>query len=583
MPSHSPTPAPFASSTAPETLPSPRPRLRHLLRSFRTQVALGFGGLAAVLVVTLSLALGSMFAQKSEADESAVLRTIAKNAAKALSDGLTSRTREIELLAASPSLWQDGLAADRVVQTISRTQALTPYSAWIGVVSPDGVVQMSTGKMLIGANVSERPWFQEGLRGTHVGDVHPAKLLASLLPKGSDGGPQRFVDFASPIRRNGELVGVLGMHGSWEWTRSVVESLFPEDAIARRLEVLVLDASDRVIYASDANLDQAATLSLSGVNPKAPVKYAREASGGEFLVASAAVGATDAVAGKIGLGWTVVAREPAEVARAAAREGVRKALTLGMFAAALAFLLGWLLAQRLTRPLRQIASVAKAIGTGRLDVGMPTMAGSSEVKQLSLALAGMTARLVSANAELEARVKERTSALEIANAQLDRQARFDALTGLLNRHGMEERLQQTLPATHPDAMPLGIVMVDIDHFKKINDRFGHATGDAALRAVAGVLRTHLRKSDIAARLGGEEFVLMMPGASAAEAMRMAVTLVELVANTAFETVGRITVSCGVSQMTRDDQSVDMALRRADKALYEAKAAGRNRAQLSAEG
>ena len=583
MPSHCPTPAPSASSTAPETPPSHRPRLRHLLRSFRTQVALGFGGLAAVLVVTLSLALGSMFAQKSEADESAVLRTIAKNAAKALSDGLTSRTREIELLAASPSLWQDGLAADRVVQTISRTQALTPYSAWIGVVSPDGVVQMSTGKMLIGANVSERPWFQEGLRGTHVGDVHPAKLLASLLPKGSDGGPQRFVDFASPIRRNGELVGVLGMHGSWEWTRSVVESLFPEDAIARRLEVLVLDASDRVIYASDANLDQSATLSLSGVNPKAPVKYAHEASGGEFLVASAAVGATDAVAGKIGLGWTVVAREPAEVARAAAREGVRKALTLGMFAAALAFLLGWLLAQRLTRPLRQIASVAKAIGTGRLDVGMPTMAGSSEVKQLSLALAGMTARLVSANAELEARVKERTSALEIANAQLDRQARFDALTGLLNRHGMEERLQQTLPATHPDAMPLGIVMVDIDHFKKINDRFGHATGDAALRAVAGVLRTHLRKSDIAARLGGEEFVLMMPGASAAEAMRMAVTLVELVANTAFETVGRVTVSCGVSQMTRDDQSVDTALRRADKALYEAKAAGRNRAQLSAEG
>eukprot|EP01035_Chromulina_nebulosa_P027413 gene27413-36056_t len=197
-----------------------------------------------------------MFARKSEADESAVLRTIARNASKALADGLTSRTREIELLAASTTLWKDGLGAERVIQTISRTQALTPYSAWIGVVSPDGVVQASTGKLLLGANVAERPWFQEGLRGTHVGDVHAAKLLAALLPKGSDGGPQRFVDFAAPIKREGQLIGVLGMHGSWEWTRSVVESLFPDDAVARRLEVFVLDAKDQVIYASDANFDR---------------------------------------------------------------------------------------------------------------------------------------------------------------------------------------------------------------------------------------------------------------------------------------------------------------------------------------
>ena len=581
MPPNSPA-APDATETPRTPSPSsPRGWVRNLLRSFRTQVALGFGGLAAVLVVTLSLALGSIFAQKSEADESAVLRAVAQNAAKALSGGLTSRTREIELLAATPWVWQEGLSGERVAQSIARTQALTPYSAWIGVVSPEGVVQTSTGKLLIGANVAERPWFQEGLRGTHVGDVHPAKLLASLLPKGSDGGPQRFVDFASPIRRDGQLVGVLGMHGSWEWTRSVIESLFPDDAVSRRLEVLVLDANDRVIYASDANLDQAATLSMSGLNPNGAVKFAREASGGEFLVATAAVGPTQATDRAIDLGWTVVAREPAEVARAAAREGVRKALTLGMLAAALAFFLGWLLAERLTRPLRQIASVAKAIGTGRLDTGIPITAGSSEVKQLSLALAGMTARLVGANAELEERVRERTLALETANAELDRQAHVDALTGLLNRHGMEERLLQTLPVTHPDAMPLGIVMIDIDHFKSINDRFGHATGDIALREVAGVLKSHLRKSDIAARLGGEEFVLMLPGASATEALRMATALVELVAHTAFDTVGQITVSCGVAQMTRADDKVDTALRRADKALYEAKAQGRNRAQLAA--
>ena len=545
--------------------PSPA-RRKGWLRSFRTQVALGFGGLAAVLAVTLSLVLGSMFARKSEADESAVLRTIARNASKALADGLTSRTREIELLAASTTLWKDGLGAERVIQTISRTQALTPYSAWIGVVSPDGVVQASTGKLLLGANVAERPWFQEGLRGTHVGDVHAAKLLAALLPKGSDGGPQRFVDFAAPIKREGQLIGVLGMHGSWEWTRSVVESLFPDDAVARRLEAIVLDAKDHVIYASDASFDRAA--GGSGV------KFARESTGGEFLMATASVGATD---GKIDLGWTVVAREPADVARAAARDGVKRSLMLGVLGAALAFVLGWLLAQRLTRPLRQIASVARDIGAGRLDTSIPTTAGSSEVKQLSLALAGMTAKLVSANAELEQRVKERTAALETANAELDRQARFDALTGLLNRHGMEERLQQALAVSNPDTAPLGIVMIDIDHFKSVNDRFGHATGDLVLKAVAGLMKSRLRKSDIAARLGGEEFVLMLPGANAAEAMQTATDLVRLVGEAFIDPVGHITISCGVSQMLRGDDSVASALRRADKALYAAKSLGRNRA------
>ena len=554
--------------------PSPA-RRKSWFRSFRTQVALGFGGLAAVLAVTLSLVLGSMFARKSEADESAVLRTIARNASKALADGLTSRTREIELLADSSTLWKDGLGAERVIQTISRTQALTPYSAWIGVVSPDGVVQASTGKLLLGANVSERPWFQEGLLGTHVGDVHAAKLLAALLPRGSDGGPQRFVDFAAPIRRDGQLIGVLGMHGSWEWTRSVVESLFPDDALARRLEVFVLDAKDHVIYASDAGFDRSADL---GVQPSTTggsgVKFARESTGGEFLMATASVGATD---GKIDLGWTVVAREPADVARAAARDGVRKALMLGLLCAGLAFVLGWLLAQRLTRPLRQIASVARDIGAGRLDTGIPTNAGSSEVKQLSLALAGMTAKLVSANAELEQRVKERTAALETANAELDRQARFDALTGLLNRHGMEERLQQVLAVSNPDTAPLGIVMIDIDHFKSVNDRFGHATGDLVLKAVAGLMKARLRKSDIAARLGGEEFVLMLPGANAAEAMQAATELVRLVGDAFIDPVGHITISCGVSQMLRDEESVASALRRADKALYAAKSLGRNRA------
>lgn len=546
------------------------------LRSFRTQVAVGFGGIATVLVVTLSFALGSMFAQKSEFDESLVLRSIARNAAKALGDGLTSRTREIQLLAASPTLWSEGLGSERVMQTISRTQTLTSYSAWIGAVSLDGVVQASGGRVLLGADVSQRPWFQEGKTGLHVGDVHPAKLLAALLPDGSDGGPQRFVDFSAPILREGRVIGVLGMHGSWEWTRSVVESLFPEDAAERKLEVFVLDKQDRVIYASDADTNRAARLGMA--QPGGGVKFAREPSGSEYLLASAPVAVTD---GKINLGWTVVAREPAEFARAAASAGVKRALALGLLAAMLAFTLGWMLAERLTRPLRQIAQVAKAIGGGRLDARIPRLSGSSEIRQLSTALAGMTARLLGVNTELEHRVKERTSALEEANAELDRQARFDVLTGLLNRRGMEERLQQVLPTVDPDTVPLGIVMVDIDHFKRVNDEFGHAAGDVVLQRVAKLLQGLVRNTDIAARMGGEEFVLMLPGAGVGAANRLAKELVEAVSSVAIEPAGVITISCGVTQLSHADHTVGDALRRADEALYAAKDEGRNRVVVRA--
>lgn len=132
---------------------------------------------------------------------------------------------------------------------------------------------------------------------------------------------------------------------------------------------------------------------------------------------------------------------------------------------------------------------------------------------------------------------------------------------------------------------LAAMMLDLDHFKAINDRYGHAAGDAALRAVAGCIRAHVRLFDTVARYGGEEFAVVMPGATLADALIAAERLRREVATLAYQPLGQerhvLTVSIGVAVLAADAAGSDEALadgllQRADLALYEAKRQGRNR-------
>jgi len=165
----------------------------------------------------------------------------------------------------------------------------------------------------------------------------------------------------------------------------------------------------------------------------------------------------------------------------------------------------------------------------------------------------------------------------------------DALTGLANRRSLEGFLRTAQMSAMETGTPLSILMIDIDHFKKFNDTFGHQVGDQVLRLVARVMQENVRDCDLAARYGGEELMAILPGASldacgeAAERIRRRISEARLTRRTTGEELTSVTVSIGVAQF-RMGESADRMIERCDRALYQAKRSGRNRVtKESAEG
>jgi diguanylate cyclase (GGDEF)-like protein/hemerythrin-like metal-binding protein len=161
--------------------------------------------------------------------------------------------------------------------------------------------------------------------------------------------------------------------------------------------------------------------------------------------------------------------------------------------------------------------------------------------------------------------------------EMARQADTDALTGVLNRHGFNSLMSRELARARRYTHPLSVVMLDIDHFKSVNDRFGHPAGDKVLVAVAALLETYVRESDRVARWGGEEFVVIAPMTNLAGAAQLAEKLRALLEDSPLGPDGPITASFGIAEVGEGD-TAEAFLHRADQALYRAKTSGRNRVE-----
>ena len=164
--------------------------------------------------------------------------------------------------------------------------------------------------------------------------------------------------------------------------------------------------------------------------------------------------------------------------------------------------------------------------------------------------------------------------------ELERRAETDCLTGAYNRMKYEELIQKELERGERYGRPLSLVMFDIDHFKQVNDRHGHAFGDRVLKSVACIADEHKRKVDSLFRWGGEEFMIVSPDTDLEQAMFLAERIRTAVEQREFNGAGKVTVSLGITRLRTGD-TADELIKRVDAALYKAKANGRNRVELLA--
>ncbi|GAB1385527.1 GGDEF domain-containing protein [Melaminivora sp.] len=209
------------------------------------------------------------------------------------------------------------------------------------------------------------------------------------------------------------------------------------------------------------------------------------------------------------------------------------------------------------------------------------------IGRLYAVLSTQNAQLASANQSLEERVAQRTQELAQANERLRELSRTDALLGIANRAYFNERLEQACALSRRSRRPMGLVMIDVDHFKRYNDRYGHVQGDGCLQAVARAVAGCLRRgTDLVARYGGEELAVILPDTDAAGAIDVAERMVQAVRALGLEhadslVADHVTISAGVFNgvPAADAPGISSSaaiVSQADAALYRAKEQGRNR-------
>ncbi|KFZ27893.1 hypothetical protein IDAT_11490 [Pseudidiomarina atlantica] len=170
-------------------------------------------------------------------------------------------------------------------------------------------------------------------------------------------------------------------------------------------------------------------------------------------------------------------------------------------------------------------------------------------------------------------------AFSLSEQRLLELANFDDLTKMYNRRAFWERSSLLLAKNRLLRKPFAVLMIDVDYFKAINDRYGHAAGDACLKRIADIIREHLREQDVAARVGGEEFAVAMPNADHNQAELLGMQICQQVEQEKFEVAGqkiKLTVSIGIIYSSNSRRELAELLNAADTALYDAKASGRNR-------
>ena len=285
--------------------------------------------------------------------------------------------------------------------------------------------------------------------------------------------------------------------------------------------------------------------------------------------------------------WLVVNATPSDRLNADTRSVRNKILGIGLLCFLVSLLLSYLISRSISQPLKRLIAVMRETEAGNSQMRAEQV-GTDEIAVLSRKFNQMASKVHQNKEQLEDQVAVRTRELERANRKLEALSATDGLTGVANRRRFDEALGNELRRSARSAKPLALLMLDVDYFKKYNDRYGHQAGDECLRVIARVLQSSSRRAtDLVARYGGEEFVIIVAESEAGSAIQLGENICDAIFSLkiphADSPFGYITASIGVAAVQPDDHTLpERVLRIADQALYHAKYQGRNRVVLGSD-
>ena len=285
------------------------------------------------------------------------------------------------------------------------------------------------------------------------------------------------------------------------------------------------------------------------------------------------------------LGWTLMVEEPFDHAFEPVLSVVTRIFITDLCIILLFSFLAYKITAAIVHPIEALSEGARRVSQGELDVDVSDTRGNDEIGLLTRTFNDMTRKLRKNQAEIEAANTQLTNEkvqLETANEQLAQLSITDGLTKLHNHRFFQDHLTREIKRVQRTGEPLAMLLADIDDFKRLNDRLGHAAGDELLMRIARIMNETMRASDLLARYGGEEFVVLASGTELMGAVTLAEKVRESVAECSFlldETMRleKVTVSIGVAQYKGDRKKHFEA---ADQALYRAKAEGKNQVRIS---
>ena len=331
--------------------------------------------------------------------------------------------------------------------------------------------------------------------------------------------------------------------------KSILNELLLSQFYRDGTQLYVLDRENRVLYHQNGRLvgKKIAPLVAQSATAYASSGYqeTQDEQGVPVLAGYARVPDSD---------WTVIALTPTSVTLAPLSSLLFQVIQHSLPLALLTLAAAWLLARLIAMPLWQLARKASQMdeqdAAAEINGIRSWYFESSQIKRALLSGIGLMQHKI---------------------GQLKSEAQTDPLTQLLNRRGLQAVLEYFVATRQPFA----VLALDIDHFKRVNDTWGHDVGDRVIQQVVSQFKSCARATDVTCRSGGEEFLMILPGADGESAMALAEKVRLVTQRHAIEPVGEVTISVGVSCWRADGEAIAHCLRRADEALYSAKRAGRN--------